>query len=331
MPAATKPLVIQTEDLDPTCVAWLSERCEVVRCFHTEPQFPGLLARAAGLVVRTYTRVDDALLAGAPHLKVVGRAGVALENVDVGACLARGVQVCNTPGSNTRAVVEYFTALLMDAVRPRVFLDGPLEGEQWHEARREFVAEKELSEMTLGIWGLGRIGSSVARVGRALDMRVLYHDIVEIPAERRHGAEPVGLDRLLSESDVLTLHIDYRRANRHALSTAQLGRVKDDVLIINTSRGFVVDPDALAAFLNEHPRASAVLDVHDPFEPMPATYPLLGVENAFLTPHLASGTERAKREMSWVVRDVWRVLSGERPENPPPKFLLDEVSATAAR
>ena len=165
----TRPLVIQTEDLDKECVDWLSERCEVLRCFHTEPKFPELLARAEGLVVRTYTRVDESLLRGAPKLKVVGRAGVALENVDVGACLAHGVQVCNTPGSNTRAVVEYFTALLMDAVRPRVFLEGPMEGEAWHQARRDLVADRELNEMTIGIWGFGRIGSAVARVARALD------------------------------------------------------------------------------------------------------------------------------------------------------------------
>ena len=323
----TKPLVIQTEDLDPICVEWLSERAEVVRCFHTDPRFPELLKRAEGLVVRTYTRVDDALLAGAPNLKVVGRAGVALENVDVGACLARGVQVCNTPGSNTRAVVEFFTALLMDAVRPRVFLEGPLEGEDWHQARRDLVADRELGEMTIGIWGFGRIGSAVARVARSLDMKILYHDIVDIAPDKRSGAEPVSLDRLLGESDVLTIHIDYRQANKHALNVETLKRVKDSVLIINTSRGFVVDPDALAAFLTAHPAAQAVLDVHDPFEPMPATYPLLGVDNAFCTPHLASGTDRAKREMSWVVRDVWRVLSGEKPENPPPRFLLDEAAA----
>jgi phosphoglycerate dehydrogenase-like enzyme len=323
----TKPLVIQTEDLDPLCVAWLSERCEVVRCYHTKPEFPDLLRRADALVVRTYTRVDEALLAGAPNLKVLGRAGVALENVDVGACLARGVQVCNTPGSNTRAVVEFFTALLMDAVRPRVFLEGPLEGEDWHQARRELVAPRELGEMTIGIWGFGRIGSAVARVARALDMRMLYHDIVEIAPDARSGATPVPLDTLLAESDVLTIHIDYRQANRHALNSARLAQLKDDALIINTSRGFVIDPGALADFLNAHPSAQAVLDVHDPFEPMSADYPLLGVDNAFCTPHLASGTERAKREMSWVVRDVWRVLSGEKPENPPPKFLLDEAAA----
>jgi len=326
---ATRPLVIQTEDLDKVCVDWLSERCEVVRCYHTDPKFSELLARAQGLVVRTYTRVDDKLLAGAPNLKVVGRAGVALENVDVGACLAKGVQVCNTPGSNTRAVVEYFTALLMDAVRPLVFLEGPMEGEAWHQARRELVADRELNEMTIGIWGFGRIGSAVARVARSMDMRIIYHDIVNIPPDHRSGAEPVGLDTLLRDSDVLTIHIDYRQANKHALNAERLNLLQKNALIINTSRGFVIDPDALAAFLRANPSAQAVLDVHDPFEPMPASYPLLDVPNAFLTPHLASGTVRAKREMSWVVRDVWRVLSGEKPQNPPPKFLLDEVAALA--
>ena len=170
------------------------------------------------------------------------------------------------------------------------------------------------SELTLGILGFGRIGSAVARVGAALDMRVLYNDLIEVPAPKRSGAEPVSFERLLAESDVLTVHVDYRPENRHLLNAAAFARLKPGVLFLNTSRGFVVDPAALAAFLKANPKAQAMLDVHDPSEPIRADYPLLGLPNARLTPHLASGTEKAKRNMSWVVRDVWRVLSGEAPE-----------------
>jgi D-3-phosphoglycerate dehydrogenase len=108
--------------------------------------------------------------------------------------------------------------------------------------------------------------------------------------------------------------VDYRPGNRHLVNAAACARMKKDVLFLNTSRGFVVDAAALAAFLRANPGSRAMIDVHDPYEPIPADYPLLGLANAKLTPHLAAGTQKAKRNMSWVVRDVWRVLSGEEPE-----------------
>lgn len=310
----SKPLVVQTEDLDAEPAAWLAERCELVVCPSTEPRFWELLGRAAGLVVRTYTRVDRAMLALAPQLKVVGRAGVALENIDVPACRERGVRVVHTPGANTRAVVEFVTALMLDALRPRLFLEAAVQAERWHELRRIYVGKRQLDELTLGIYGFGRIGSAVARVGAALDMRVIYNDLLEIPESRRAGAEPVSPGRLLAESDILSVHVDYRPENRHLLNAAAFEVMKPDALFINTSRGFVVDPAALRAHLLANPSARAMVDVHDPDEPVTPAYPLLGVPGARITPHLASGTQKAKRNMSWVVRDVWRVLSGETPE-----------------
>jgi len=314
MPTSTKPLVIQTEDLDPQPAAWLAERCELVACPSTDPRFEKLLPRAAGLVVRTYTYVNPAMLAKAPNLKVVGRAGVALENIDLPECRKRGVKVVHTPGANTRAVVEYVTALMLDALRPRMFLNAAVTPEQWHELRRVYVGRRQLDEMTLGLYGFGRIGSAMARVAAAMDMKVLYNDLLNIPENRRSGAVPVPPERLLADSDILSIHVDFRPENTHLLNAAAFARLKPDVLFINSSRGFVIDPAALRDFLLSRPDARAVLDVHDPEEPITATYPLLGVPNARIAPHLASGTERAKRNMSWVVRDVWRVLSGEKPE-----------------
>jgi D-3-phosphoglycerate dehydrogenase / 2-oxoglutarate reductase len=311
-----RPLVIQTEDLDPEPAGWLAERCELEVCPSTDPRFAALLMRAEGLVVRTYTYVNPAMLSGAPRLRVIGRAGVALENIDVAACRARGVEVVHTPGANTRAVVEYVTALMVDALRPRMYMDAAVPPERWHELRRIYIGRRQLDELTLGIYGFGRIGSAMARVGAALDMKVLYNDIVDIPERRRAGAESVGVERLLKESDILSVHVDFRPGNRHLLNAAAFAQMKPDALFINTSRGFVVDPAALRTYLLSNPLARAMVDVHDPQEPIPEGYPLLGVPGAKVSPHLASGTERAKRNMSWVVRDVWRVLQGEKPEFP---------------
>lgn len=317
----TRPLVVQTEELEPAPAAWLAERCELVACPHTdEPRLHDLLRRAHGLIVRTYTRVNAPLLGRAPALRVVGRAGVGLENIDLAECRRRGIRVVHTPGANTRAVVEYATALMLDALRPRVYLDAAPAPAEWHSIRNRCTAPRQLSELTLGLWGFGRIGSAMARVGAALDMRVLYDDLLEIPPAKRSGALPVPAEELLAESDIVSVHVDFRPANRHLVNAEAFARMKNDVVFINTSRGFVVDPAALAAFFAAHPRASAWIDVHDPTEPIAPGYPLLGLPNVRVAPHLASGTITAKTNMSWVVRDIWRVLRGEDPENPAPGF-----------
>jgi len=311
-----KPLVIQTEHLDPEAAAWLAERAELVVCpSEDRDRFLPLLARAEGMVIRTYTRVDSALLERAPRLRVVARAGVGLDNVDLDACRARAVTVVSTPDANTRAVVEFVFTLLFDALRARRYLQAPLDVRAWKEAREQLIAPRQLSTLTLGIVGLGRIGSEVARAGAALGMRTLYHDVVEVPEFRRFGAVPVGFEQLLAEADIITLHVDSRPTNRHLIGGPQLGRCKPDVIFVNTSRGFVVDAAAMGEFLRSHPHALAILDVHDP-EPFDASYPLLGLASARLTPHIAAATATAHRNMSWVVRDLWRVLNDEPPLHP---------------
>lgn len=307
--SSARPLVIQTEHLDADAAAWLAERCRLEVCpSEDEPRFGGLLAEAEGLVIRTYTQVTRALLARAPRLRVVARAGVGLDNVDIPACQERGVAVLSTPGANTRAVVEYVTALSLDALRPRPSLDRSLPVKEWKLLRERSIAPRQLSDLTLGILGLGRIGSQVARVGAAFNMQVIYHDLLDIPLERRAGATPVSRDELLARADVLTVHVDGRAGNRGYAGAAFFAACKPDVLLINTSRGFVIDVHALAAFLRANPRAFAALDVHEP-EPFDETYPLIALPNARLTAHLASATKTAHRNMSWVVKELWEVLN----------------------
>ncbi|TVQ61904.1 MAG: hypothetical protein EA379_05685 [Phycisphaerales bacterium] len=310
-----RPLVIQTERLDEAAAAWLEQRCELVVCDPADDSFGPLLARAHALVIRTYTRVDEALLERAPNLRVVGRAGVGLDNVDVKACADRGVTVVSTPDANTRAVIEYVGAAMLDHVRPRPAVERALPADAWRRLRDEAIGERQLSDRTLGIYGLGRVGTGVARLGAAFNMHVIYHDLLDIPEDARHGAEPVDRDTLLFDADILTIHVDGRAANRGLIDADAIRHWKDDILFINASRGFVVDAHALAEFLRASPEAGAVLDVHEP-EPFGDDYPLLGLPNARLTPHIGAATETAHRNMSMVVRDVWRVLNGERPEHP---------------
>lgn len=310
-----KPLAIQTEHLDETAAAWLAERCRLEKLASDAPGFAARLREAEALVIRTYTKVDARLLEGAPNLKVVARAGVGLDNVDLQACAARGVAVVHTPDANTRAVVEYVFALLLDVTRPRAYIDVALSSEDWKNAREMLKAQRQLCEMTLGIYGFGKIGRQIARAAAAFNMRVLYHDLLEVAPADRHGAEPVSREALAERSEVISVHVDGRKSNRNLIDAAFFKRCSPRVLFVNTSRGFVVNNVALAEFMIANSDAMAMLDVHEP-EPFDATYPLLDIENVHLAPHIASATVLANANMSWVVRDVWRVLNGEPPEFP---------------
>jgi phosphoglycerate dehydrogenase-like enzyme len=303
-----------TEQLDRNAESWLRERCDVERC----PVEDGARLRerskdAQGLIVRTYTRVDAALLDAAPRLTVVGRAGVGLDNIDVAECRRRGIEVVHTPDANGDAVAEYVFATLLAEARPMQYLDAAIGAEAWHALRKRVVMPRQLREMTLGILGLGKIGQRVARIARGFEMPAIYHDLVEIPDARRHGAVPVSRDELLARADVLTIHVDHRASNRHLINTTALALMKPEMILINTSRGMVVDHVALAGFLRRNADARAMLDVHEP-EPIDPANPLLGMANAKLAPHLAAATRLAHSNMSWVVRDVWRVLCGEKAE-----------------
>ncbi|MCA9299966.1 MAG: hypothetical protein KDA28_12920 [Phycisphaerales bacterium] len=299
--------IIVTEALDPDAMALLESGATVVRCEPDALRDSADLMDAVAIVIRTYARIDEGILDRAPALRVVGRAGVGLDNVDVEACAARGVTVLNTPDANTQAVVEYVVSIVMNDLRPLVRLREPLSLASWRTLRESSIAPRELSECLVGVLGLGRIGSRLASTFESLGARVQYHDL---EPKARVGA--VDFDALLSTSDILTIHVDGRASNRGLIEARAASILKPDGLLINTSRGFVIDDDALASHLMRNPGARAVLDVHDP-EPVTSANPLLSLDNATLLPHLGAGTLAAKRAMSAVVADVLDALRGSGP------------------
>lgn len=309
------PKVVITETLDQTCADWLGEQCEVVWHPHDEPGLADQLAEADALVVRTYTEVDDALLDLAPNVKVIGRAGVGLDNFDLPACAKRGVRVVYTPDANTQAVVEYVFGLILDHYRPRTALLPGTDAKAFHGLRKTEVG-LELADLTLGILGMGRIGKRIATVAHALGMHVLGCDVLH-EAGIREAIPQVPFDfvdqaALYANSDILTIHTDGRPANKHLINAEGLAQLKDSVLLINAARGMLVDHAAMVGWLNAHPDATAMLDVHDP-EPPAEDHDLYNCDNAVLLPHLASRTGNALQNMSWVVRDVVAVLNGNEP------------------
>jgi D-3-phosphoglycerate dehydrogenase len=215
-------------------------------------------------------------------------------------------------------VVEYVVALMIDVLRPRIALNRAIDSAEWNRLRAETVGRRQINELIIGILGMGRVGKGLARVASAIGCRVLYNDLLEIEPQHRSGGEPVDVEMLFAQSDVLSIHVDGRPANRGFVDARLIRKMKANVLFINTSRGFVVDNLTLAEFMRSHAQATACLDVHEP-EPFGPQYPLLGLPNVRLYPHLASRTETAMRNMSWVVKDVWAVLEGRRPLFPAPQ------------
>ncbi|MCH2162951.1 MAG: hypothetical protein MK085_13915, partial [Phycisphaerales bacterium] len=276
--SSTPPLVVRTESLDPEPEAWLAERCEVIAAAPHDEVFQARSAEVRGLLVRTYTTVDSAFLARLPALEVVGRAGVGVDNIDLDACAQRGIPVVHTPDANTQAVVEYVLCLLSDSLRPRVELEGVVSASEWTSLRATICGDRQMNELTLGILGLGRIGQRVAQVAAAIGFRVLYHDILDIPETARSGATPVDFETLMADSNVLSIHVDGRSSNRHIIDTGRLAQARADLVLLNTSRGFVIDEEALATWLAENPSAQAALDVHE-HEPLKSDNPLLHLAN----------------------------------------------------
>ena len=314
-----KPLVLVTEGSDAKPLEWLKERARVVEIPYDDPGFERALTDAQGMVVRTYTKVNAALLSKAPKLRVVGRGGVGLENIDVKACRARGVEVVFTPDANTIAVGDYVFGYALQLLRPWNFFRQRVYDPKEFKRIRNTERGRQLNELTIGILGMGRVGKRVGHIAaNGFGMRVIYNDILDIaPSSLSFPATSVDKPALYRESDILSLHVTMLPGNENLVGREQLAMMKPSAILINTSRGEVLDAAALRDAIVGKRLAGAALDVFHP-EPPGEDFPLLGLENVLLTPHLAARTFTAIENMSWVVRDVLEVLEGRRPKYPAP-------------
>jgi D-3-phosphoglycerate dehydrogenase len=266
------------------------------------------------LMVRSQTRVDAEVIARGARLKVIGRAGVGVDNIDVDAATQRGIVVVNSPEGNTIAAAELTMAHLLALARYIPQADRSLRAGEWK--RTQFTGV-ELSRKTLGIIGMGKIGREVARRARAFGMRIVAYDPFVPDAHMRQlGAEPVPLETLLRESDFITLHAPLTPETRHLLNRERLARTKPGVRIINCARGELIDADALAEFIESGHVAGAALDVF-PIEPPPADLKLLHQPQNVLTPHLGASTVEAQVKVAVdVAEQIVAVLQGGAPRSP---------------
>ncbi|HEU5260874.1 MAG TPA: phosphoglycerate dehydrogenase, partial [Gemmatimonadales bacterium] len=268
------------------------------------------LASAHALIVRSETRVTADLLTRAPGLRVIGRAGTGVDNIDVHAATRRGIAVMNAPGANTVSAAEHAMALLLGLVRHIPWAAEAMRRGEWDRKRFEGT---ELRGKTIGIVGLGRIGGHVAQLARAFGMQVVGHDPYLAPerAVELH-VKLVPLDQLLRQADVVTLHVAHTEQTHHLINAERLRLMRPTAVLINTARGELVDEAALADAVRAKRIAGAAIDVFAT-EPLPADSPLRQLDRVILTPHLAASTaeaqERVSLEICTAVRDA--LISGD--------------------
>jgi D-3-phosphoglycerate dehydrogenase len=271
-------------------------------------ELPGALRGAAALIIRSATQVTAEVVAAADGLQVVGRAGIGLDNVDVEAATRRGVMVVNAPQSNVVSAAEHTMALLLAQARSVPQAHAALKAGRWERSRWEGV---ELADKTLGIVGLGRIGRLVAQRALAFGMRLLAYDpFVSAERARQMSVELVPLERLVAESDFVTVHLPKTKDTVGLFGKDLLAKAKPGQRLINVARGGIVDEDALAWAVGEGLIAGAALDVFT-VEPTTAS-PLFELDDVVVTPHLGASTREAQDKAGDTIAEmVLLALAGE--------------------
>jgi D-3-phosphoglycerate dehydrogenase / 2-oxoglutarate reductase len=268
-----------------------------------------------GIIVRANGRVSRKVMESAPRLKVVGRHGVGVENIDLEAAKEKGIWVVNTPDANDASVAEHFFGLVLMLSKMLKKGEVALREGRW-EARYQYIGN-ELHGKTLGILGFGRIGKTVGRMGhKGFEMKILYYDTIQYKeVEEEIKAKKVSLDELLSESDFVSINLPMSPETKGLVGEREFGLLKPTAYIINLARGSIWDEKVLYHLVKERKIAGAGSDVFG-VEPATKDHPLFQLENFIGTPHMAAHTDEALRRMSRVAVDVIRVLEGKRPVYP---------------
>ena len=304
---AEKRKVLVTDSVSRSIIDIFPEDTEVEFRDNLKPEeMISVIGDFNALIVRSQTKVTSAIIEAGKKLEVIARAGVGIDNVDVEAATRRGIVVVNAPTGNTVSAAEHTIALLLASARNIPQANASLKACQWK--RNEFMGT-ELRGKTLGIIGLGNVGSEVARRAQGFEMKLIGKDpLVSVESAKKLQVELVDLERLLKESDFITLHLPLTPQTRNIIGAKELALCKPTARIINCARGGLIDEEALVAAIKENKLAGAAIDV---FEKEPCTQSILfGVDNIIVTPHLGASTTEAQvlaaRDVAVQIVDVFR-------------------------
>lgn len=323
-----KPHVLVTKRVYPEAIEYLKQHAEVDYAGTDEGLSPAeLLERARGKQAIVSQLLDkftrDVLGRLDKSVRIISNVAVGFDNIDVPAATERGILVTNTPDVLSDTTADFAFALMMAAARRMVEAHQFVHSGEWRRWSIDLLVGQDIHHRTLGIFGMGRIGQAMARRGLGFSMRILYHDAA--PVDTGFDAEFVAKERLLRESDFVSLHVPLSPATRHLIGEAELRMMKPTAVLINTSRGPVVDEPALARALEQRWIAAAGIDV---FEKEPEVHPeLLKCTNAVLAPHIASASVATRTRMSTMAAEnAVAGIEGRRP----PNLLNPEVWESAA-
>jgi lactate dehydrogenase-like 2-hydroxyacid dehydrogenase len=316
----TRSAVLVTRRIFPEAVAFLRERAEVEYVESDDALTPDdLIARSRGkqgIVAQLTDRFNAEQIARLEGVRVISDVAVGHDNVDLEAATRHGILITNTPDVLTDTTADLAFALMLATARRLVEGHLYVHSGQWRRWAIDLLAGHDVHHKTLGIVGMGRIGQAVARRGRGFSMRILYNDARRAPeeVERELGLEFVDRERLLRESDFVSLHVPLMESTRHLIGAAELAVMKPTAILVNTSRGPVVDEAALAEALAAGRIGGAGLDV---FEREPEVHPgLLKLDNVVLEPHIGSASIDTRRGMSMLAaKNCAEAIEGRRPPN----------------
>lgn len=317
----TRPTVVVADSLSQRGLDLLSSAADVINASNLASD-PSPLAGADALVVRSRTKVTGDLLEHAPNLKVVGRAGIGVDNIDIVAATRRGILVINSPLGNVRSTAEHTIALMFAMARRIVRSDAAVRAGRWQEGYQGM----QLAGKRLGVIGAGRVGAQVIHIGRSLGMEVVAYDPYLLPSSWPElGALPVDLDDLLATSDIVTLHVPLVSETRNLIDGEALARMKEGALLVNAARGGLVDEEALAEALRSGHLGGAAVDVFTE-EPLGES-PLLTAPNSILTPHVAASTREAQAQVSLdIAQQLLDFFAGKPVAHPLNPAVLGKVT-----
>ncbi|WP_018921471.1 2-hydroxyacid dehydrogenase [Salsuginibacillus kocurii] len=316
-----KPKVVVTRKLPTEIYDQLSKRCQVYMWEEEEKPIPrseleAQIKDAAALFCMITETVDAELLDQAQNLKVIANMAVGYNNIDISTCEARGIRVTNTPGVLTDTTADLAFALLMATARRIPEGMDTIRRDEWNNWSPFFLTGQDISHATLGIIGMGRIGSALAKRAKGFEMEVVYNNRSRnYEAERISGAVFASFDELLEKSDYVCLLTPYTKETHHLIGKDELQKMKKTAILINVSRGGTVDEEALYAALKSNDIYAAGLDVFEG-EPIASTHPLLTLSNVVATPHIGSASVNTRMEMArMTARHILQVLNGEDPDH----------------
>ncbi|MBU4535676.1 MAG: phosphoglycerate dehydrogenase [Euryarchaeota archaeon] len=305
--------VIIADSINEKGISDLKEVAEVtVATSITPEELVKVIKEYDAIVVRSRTKVTREVIEAGSKLKVIARAGVGVDNVDVQAATEKGIMVINAPESTSITVAEHSMGLMMSLARKISIADKSVKSGQWEKSKFMGI---ELNNKTLGIVGMGRIGSQVVIRAKAFNMEIMVYDpYISKEAGAEMGVSVVDLETLLKESDVITIHVPLTPETRHLISTKEMEIMKNTAFIINCARGGIVDEDALYYALKNDIIGGAALDVFES-EP-PEKSPLLELDNLLATPHIGASTAEAQRDAALIVaNEIITVFKGDSPHN----------------